>query len=76
MKTHFLTIIFLILFSVKGIVSAQTKEPVDYVNPFIGTDFFGHTFPGASLPFAMVHLSPDVGTNGPTAEDMSTPKIL
>jgi predicted alpha-1,2-mannosidase len=64
MKTHFLTIIFLILFSVKGIVSAQTKEPVDYVNPFIGTDFFGHTFPGASLPFAMVHLSPDVGTKG------------
>ena len=40
------------------------KEPVDYVNPFIGTDFFGHTFPGASLPFAMVHLSPDIGTQG------------
>jgi len=44
--------------------SAQVKEPVDFVNPFIGTDFFGHTFPGASLPFAMVHLSPDVGTRG------------
>lgn len=40
------------------------KEPVDYVNPFLGTDFFGHTFPGASLPNAMVHLSPDINTEG------------
>jgi predicted alpha-1,2-mannosidase len=45
-------------------LKAQIKEPVDYADPFIGTDFFGHTFPGASLPFAMVHLSPDVGTSG------------
>ncbi|TSA35335.1 MAG: glycoside hydrolase family 92 protein, partial [Porphyromonadaceae bacterium] len=44
--------------------SAQSGNPVDYVNPFIGTDFFGHTFPGASLPFAMVHLSPDINTEG------------
>ena len=43
---------------------AQSKEPVDYVNPFIGTDFFGHTFPGASLPNALVHLSPDIHTEG------------
>src|SRR5690606_4556950 len=43
---------------------AQSKEPVDYVNPFLGTDFFGHTFPGASLPDALVHLSPDVDTEG------------
>ena len=34
------------------------------MNPFIGTDFFGHTFPGPSLPFAMVHLSPDVNDQG------------
>ncbi|MCG2460408.1 GH92 family glycosyl hydrolase [Flavobacteriaceae bacterium F89] len=40
------------------------KEPVDYVNPFLGTDFFGHTFPGASLPNALVHLSPDIHTEG------------
>ena len=43
---------------------AKSKEPVDYVDPFIGTDFFGHTFPGAALPYSMVHLSPDVGTKG------------
>ena len=43
---------------------AQTDNPVDHVNPFVGTDFFGHTFPGASRPFAMVHLSPDMNTQG------------
>ncbi|RLD32949.1 MAG: glycoside hydrolase family 92 protein [Bacteroidetes bacterium] len=35
------------------------KEPVDYVNPFIGTDGHGHTYPGATVPFGMVQLSPD-----------------
>ena len=42
----------------------QVPEPVDYVDPFIGTDFFAHTFPGPGLPFGMVHLSPDVYTRG------------
>jgi predicted alpha-1,2-mannosidase len=37
----------------------DTRQPADYVNPAIGTDYFGHTFPGATLPFAMVQLSPD-----------------
>ena len=40
------------------------KSPVDYVNPFVGTDFHGHTFPGAALPGGMVQLSPDGGTQG------------
>ena len=30
-----------------------------YVNPFVGTDAHGHTFPGAVAPFGMVQLSPD-----------------
>jgi predicted alpha-1,2-mannosidase len=34
----------------------------DYVNPMIGTDYHGHTFPGAALPGGMVQLSPDTGT--------------
>ena len=29
------------------------------VDPFIGTGAGGHTYPGASLPFGMVQLSPD-----------------
>jgi predicted alpha-1,2-mannosidase len=67
MKLKASKIVFFILINIIGATSfivAQEKEPVDYVNPFIGTDFFGHTFPGASLPFAMVHLSPDIGTQG------------
>jgi predicted alpha-1,2-mannosidase len=40
------------------------KPPVDYVDPLIGTDFFGHTYPGPGLPFGMVHLSPDNDTRG------------
>ncbi len=30
-----------------------------WVNPFIGTGGHGHTFPGATVPFGMVQLSPD-----------------
>jgi predicted alpha-1,2-mannosidase len=35
-----------------------------YVNPFIGTDRHGHVYPGATIPFGMVQLSPDNGTEG------------
>ena len=57
-------LILLHLLLINYATRGQMKDPVDYVNPFIGTDFFGHTFPGPSLPYAMVHLSPDVGTSG------------
>ncbi|MEM6724238.1 MAG: GH92 family glycosyl hydrolase, partial [Bacteroidota bacterium] len=43
--------------------STSTKsDPSDltiYVDPFIGTDGTGHTFPGPSLPFGMVQPGPD-----------------
>jgi len=35
-----------------------------YVKPEIGTAEHGHTFPGATLPFAMVQLSPDTRIDG------------
>ncbi len=38
------------------------QQPVDYVNPFTGTDHMGHTYPGATIPFGMVQLSPDTDT--------------
>jgi len=44
--------------------SCSEKSPVDYVNPFVGTDFHGHTFPGAVLPGGLVQLSPDTDTQG------------
>ena len=34
-----------------------------YVNPFVGTDAHGHTFPGAVYPFGMIQLSPDTRPN-------------
>lgn len=38
-----------------GISSCSKKEGrlADYVNPMVGTDFTGHTFPGATAPFGM-----------------------
>lgn len=49
-----------------GISQADT-ESTDYtllVNPMIGTDFTGNTYPGAQAPFGMVQLSPDNGLPG------------
>ncbi|MDQ3049693.1 MAG: GH92 family glycosyl hydrolase, partial [Bacteroidota bacterium] len=56
-------IFFTFLFSDTAL-QGQSKKLTSYVNPFIGTDGFGHTFPGASLPFGMVQLSPDTRTSG------------
>jgi predicted alpha-1,2-mannosidase len=60
-------IIFL-LFALIQISSART--PIDttpnlirFVNPLIGTKKMGHTYPGATVPFGMVQLSPE--TNNP-----------
>ncbi|MDQ6763681.1 MAG: hypothetical protein M3015_13765, partial [Bacteroidota bacterium] len=42
---------------------AQKKENlVPYVKPIIGTQRMGHTYPGATVPFGMVQLSPDTDT--------------
>ena len=45
-----------------AISSAQEKTITSYVDPFIGTDGMGHTFPGACVPFGGVQLSPDTDT--------------
>ncbi|MBI1645839.1 GH92 family glycosyl hydrolase [Capnocytophaga sp. 051621] len=41
-----------------------TEQLTNYVNPFIGTDGTGNTYPGAMTPFGMVQLSPDIGIPG------------
>ena len=43
---------------------ASTFDPTPYVDPFIGTGGHGHTFPGATMPFGMVQLSPDTRLEG------------
>ena len=40
------------------------QQLTKYVDPFIGTGGHGHTYPGATVPFGMVQLSPDNGTQG------------
>src|SRR5262245_52540195 len=42
-------------------MKAQTTQ---FVNPFIGTGGHGHTYPGATVPFGMVQLSPDTRRDG------------
>ncbi|QCX54169.1 GH92 family glycosyl hydrolase [Elizabethkingia sp. JS20170427COW] len=40
---------------------ASAQNYSQYIDPLIGTGGHGHTFPGASMPFGMVQLSPDNG---------------
>lgn len=44
--------------------TATDTDYTQFVNPFIGTDFTGNTYPGAQVPFGMVQLSPDNGLSG------------
>lgn len=55
----------LLLMSCSG-PSSEIEEGrlTTFVNPFIGTGYHGHTFPGAAWPFGQVQLSPDNGTQG------------
>ncbi|PKP53130.1 MAG: sugar hydrolase [Bacteroidetes bacterium HGW-Bacteroidetes-1] len=53
--------IFIILLFFSGTI-ALSQEPIDWVNPLIGTAEMGHTYPGATMPFGMVQLSPDTDT--------------
>lgn len=39
------------------------KDYTKLVDPMIGTNFHGHTFPGATVPFGMIQLSPDTRTD-------------
>ena len=53
-----------ILISLLSVVSCLllAQNVIDYVNPIIGTNGMGHTFPGACVPFGIVQLSPETDT--------------
>jgi len=57
-----LQLAFIILLLINHNIFAQ--DYTQYVDPFIGTDYHGHTYPGATVPFGMVQLSPDNGRSG------------
>ncbi|MCK9423655.1 MAG: GH92 family glycosyl hydrolase [Bacteroidales bacterium] len=54
---------------------AQQISLTQYVNPFIGTQEMGHTFPGACLPFGFVQLSPDTDTIPYEKEGKYNPEV-
>ncbi len=61
-KIIFILRVFFLLVSLPAFA-----QPADYaarVNPFIGTGGHGHTYPGASMPFGMMQLSPDTRLEG------------
>ena len=63
-------IFFFLLFvfgcsNTSNIPPAKKNQPlINYVNTFIGTGGHGHTYPGATLPFGMMQLSPDTRLEG------------
>jgi predicted alpha-1,2-mannosidase len=42
----------------------SSEKLTSFVNPFIGTGGHGHTYPGATMPFGMMQLSPDTRLEG------------
>jgi len=52
--------IILLLIAIPAI--AQNDHLINYVDPIIGTQRMGHTYPGATVPFGMVQLSPETDT--------------
>lgn len=66
MQTAFslrLSLTALSLFFISNITAQQKqKDFAQYVDPMIGTAKMGHTFPGATVPFGSVQLSPDTDT--------------
>jgi len=43
-------------------LTTTAQNLVKYVKPIIGTQRMGHTYPGATVPFGMVQLSPETDT--------------
>jgi len=59
MKINWLAINVVVVMLGACTQSKPVKDYTQYVNPFIGTDGTGHTFPGPCMPFGMVQPGPD-----------------
>jgi len=62
MKLHKLCLLSFLLIFISKITDAQ--KLTSFVDPFLGTGGHGHVYPGATIPFGMVQLSPDNGEEG------------
>lgn len=54
----------LFLAMIMAMVSCSQAKQTAEADPMTGTGFHGHTYPGATVPFGMVQLSPDTRTEG------------
>jgi predicted alpha-1,2-mannosidase len=54
--------ILFVLLLIANMARSQQADLSQYVNPLIGTQKMGHTYPGATVPFGSVQLSPDTDT--------------
>ena len=52
-----------------------TENLVQYAKPLVGTARMGHTYPGATVPFGMVQLSPDTDTISYELNGKYNPKV-
>ncbi|MGV9012567.1 MAG: GH92 family glycosyl hydrolase [Flavobacteriales bacterium] len=50
-------------------------DPLAFVDPLIGTDRMGHVFPGATVPFGMVQVSPDTDTIPYSVDGKYNPEV-
>ena len=60
---HKLLLLLLAVIALASCKQQPAAEPASLVDPFIGTGGHGHTFPGATVPFGMMQLSPDTRMN-------------
>lgn len=71
------TIIFCLIFCPIASFAQQksASDLVQYVKPIIGTQRMGHTYPGATVPFGMVQLSPETDTISYEQNGKYNPKV-
>ena len=60
----YILVFFLMLYSCNNQPENKENSLIKFVNPFIGTGGHGHTYPGATMPFGMMQLSPDTRLDG------------
>jgi predicted alpha-1,2-mannosidase len=70
-----LSVPLLVIMACTGPARETSPSPVHYVDPMIGavarTKYYGRTFPGSTLPYALVKLGPDTYTGGDVASGYS-----
>lgn len=64
--SNFLLGILVLVLSTNNIIgqkkAGEKRNLIQYVDPMIGTAKMGHTYPGATVPFGSVQLSPETDT--------------